>query len=251
MAKASALNMDLSSCTGLDLSGSQVTGNLSVAFFDGGINASSTTYFRGDGTWQTPSSPGTFPAGDGKSSLLYYSSSGSASDLSQYLGGNRSVLCSDASGNPTWVDILTTGMMLMGSSSGPPAGALITTTTPVTFSANTLGLAIDFSTITGTSGTLTAFCTFVANNASLVTLTLPLVARVGTIIRVLGFGAGGWAIAQNSGQSIAIGSSTSSVGTGGSVSSSNRYDSVRLICVSANTKWVALGKPMSSGLTIV
>lgn len=79
------------------------------------------------------------------------------------------------------------------------------------------------------------------NSSSLIVLTLPTVAPAGSIISVVGIGSGGWQIAQPSGVSIHIGNQTSTTGTSGTVSSTNRYDSLQLICISANTSWSLLG----------
>lgn len=113
------------------------------------------------------------------------------------------------------------------------------------------GSGIGWTEVTGSSQTMTADSGWVANNAGLVTLTLPTTAAFGTAISVIGKGAGGWEIAQNSGQNIQVGSVASTVGVGGSIASTNRYDSITLICTTADTVWTTVGSPQSSGITIV
>ena len=77
-------------------------------------------------------------------------------------------------------------------------------------------------------------------NAGLTTFTLPAAAAFGTIIEVMGDGAGGWTITQAAGQSIRYGNVATTIGAGGSLSSSNRYDCVRLICRVADTTWTVV-----------
>jgi hypothetical protein len=79
------------------------------------------------------------------------------------------------------------------------------------------------------------------NGASLVTFTLPVTAAFGTTIEVSGKSSGGWLIAQNASQSINFGNISTTVGVGGSLASSNRYDYVKLVCVTANTTWNVIG----------
>lgn len=90
---------------------------------------------------------------------------------------------------------------------------------------------------------------YVANNAGLVALTLPLTAAFGTVIRVAGKGAGGWLIAQNAGQTIHFGSSDTTPGVGGSLASTLQYDSVELLCTVADTEWTVLS--VIGNLTVV
>jgi hypothetical protein len=42
-------------------------------------------------------------------------------------------------------------------------------------------------------------------------------------------------------QYIQLGNRTTTVGTGGSLTSQNVGDSLKLVCMSANTKWIAFG----------
>ena len=85
---------------------------------------------------------------------------------------------------------------------------------------------------------------YVTNNAAPVTLTLPVTAAFGTLIRVAGKGAGGWIIAQNGGQNIQVGNVSSTVGVGGSIASTNAFDAIELLCTTANTTWTAISSPV-------
>ena len=92
--------------------------------------------------------------------------------------------------------------------------------------------------VTGTSDALETNKGFMANNAGLVTLTLPSTASFGDIIEIAGYGAGGWAVAQNASQTIHFGNTDTTTGVGGSLSSTNRYDQIELLCTVANTDFV-------------
>ena len=102
--------------------------------------------------------------------------------------------------------------------------------------------------VSGTSATMSPNNGYGADNASLVTLTLPTTAAQYSLLSIQGVGAGGWTIVQNSGQKIVWGSISTTVTTG-SVSSNTRYDSVDLICIVANTTWAV--RTSSGTLTIV
>ena len=119
-----------------------------------------------------------------------------------------------------------------------------------TVSASGADFAFSWNNITATSALMLPNKSYQTNNAGLVTLTLPTTALFGSFLQIAGFGAGGWSLAQGAGQQIIIGSSSSTIGTGGSVSSTNQYDSLTLYCAVANTTWQALGGPQGT-LTIV
>jgi hypothetical protein len=91
---------------------------------------------------------------------------------------------------------------------------------------------------------------YICNKAGLLTLLLPTTAAVGTIIEVTGMNTAlGWTVTQNASQQIFIGTSSTTSGTGGSLSSSNIYDSVKLVCNVANTSWIAVS--FVGNLTVV
>ena len=96
-----------------------------------------------------------------------------------------------------------------------------------------------YPTINVTSGSVTLIpgYMYTMNNGTLVTATLPTTVSVGTKISVYGNGAGGWKIAQSSGQQIHSTATSTTSGATGSLSSGGQYDCVELICTVANTTW--------------
>jgi hypothetical protein len=91
--------------------------------------------------------------------------------------------------------------------------------------------------VTGTSQAMVVNNGYVANNAGLVTLTLPDTAAFGSVLEIVGLGAGLWRIAQNASELINFGSQVTTTGVGGSLDSTNQYDAVRLVCTVADTRW--------------
>lgn len=81
----------------------------------------------------------------------------------------------------------------------------------------------------------------VTNASTRVVLTLPTTAALGDQILVRGTAAGGWQIAQNSGQTI-HGATNTTTGTGGSLASQATYDCVTLECITANTDFIILNQ---------
>lgn len=88
---------------------------------------------------------------------------------------------------------------------------------------------------TGTTASMATNTTYVSNNAGTVTFTLPATTALGDELRVMGLGAGGWALAQNSGQLIHFGNVATTTGAGGSLASTNAFDIVTIKCIVANT----------------
>ncbi len=103
--------------------------------------------------------------------------------------------------------------------------------------------------VPGSSQAMTPNTGYIANDSTLVTLTLPSTAAQGTILEVSGNGSGGWLIAQNAGQQINFGIDSTTVGTGGSLASTQRYNAIRLLCVAANTTWNVLSS--QGNITVV
>lgn len=152
--------------------------------------------------------------------------------------------------NITQLGVGTNGQCLLGSTGADPVFASLTSsggTITYTTGAGTLNLdttygpGVTWSVVTGTSQSAAVNAGYIANNAGLVTITLPTTAAVGTYLEVTGINnATGWKIAQSSGQQIFFGTSSTTAGATGSLASSNTRDSVRLVCVVANLTWNVL-----------
>lgn len=152
---------------------------------------------------------------------------------------------------------LTDGELLIGSSGNDPVPATLTAGTGVTIAnlagqiiVSASGTGFSWNLITGTSAQMFSGNGYTVNNAGLVTLTLPTTSNYGDTIAINGLGAGGWKIAQNAGQNIQLGSSTTTVGTGGSLASTNQWDSINLFCAVASTTWISQGGPQGN-ITVV
>lgn len=108
---------------------------------------------------------------------------------------------------------------------------------------------ITWTEVTGTSQSAAINSGYITNNAGLVTVTLPSTAAVGSIVEVAGKGAGGWKIAQNASGQIHFGNQNTTSGTGGSLASTLTYDSIRLVCSTANNEWVVLS--VQGNITVI
>jgi len=194
-------------------------------------------------TWSTA----TWPASTTINQLLYSSAANTVGGL---VTANSAMIRTSSTGVPSWSASLTDGQVMIGATGGTPSPASITAGTGITLTsgANSLIIAssgggLTWTDVIGISQAMAIDNGYTANNAGLVTLTLPSTAAYGTSISVLGKGAGGWLIAQNAGQSIRLGSSTTTIGITGSLASTNAGDSINLICTTANTVWTVQGAP--------
>ena len=99
--------------------------------------------------------------------------------------------------------------------------------------------AFSYITTSGTSASLVAGNAYIANNASLITYTLPATAAVGDTFKIFYRGAGNFKIAQNASQSIVCGDLTTTAGTGGSVTGIDAGTIITITCLVANTGFIA------------
>lgn len=149
-----------------------------------------------------------------------------------------------------WTDALEDGEIVIGSTAGVPVAATLTAGSNVsivnagnsiTISSSGGGGGLTWSTITGASQALAVDNGYVGNRATTITYTLPVTASVGAQIEILNIGVGLPVIAQNASQSINFTASTTTVGVGGSLTSTKQFGSIVLRCSVANTTWNVLG----------
>lgn len=203
---------------------------------------------RSDGT-NNVYSTSTFADTYAVSTILYGSSSNTVTGLATT---NRAALSTNATGVPTWL-ALTDGQLVIGSTAGAPAAGTLSAgpgisiaNTSNTITISGTGSGIGWTLVSGATQTMVADNGYVANNAGQLVFNLPATAAFGTALSVIGMGAGGWKINTGGGQNIQVGSSNA----GTSVASTNRYDSIDLLCTVANTTWITHCAPQGN-LTIV
>ena len=158
----------------------------------------------------------------------------------------------------TFLGPLTNGQLLIGSTGADPVPATITAGSGISITnaagsitiANT-GAGFAWTDVTGTTQTIAVENGYIADNAGLVTFTLPATAAIGDSFIVMGKGGGGWAIAQNAGQQIHLGNTTTTAGVGGSLASTNQWDSVTATCVTAGASTIWAIRSSMGNITIV
>lgn len=167
--------------------------------------------------------------------------------LTQLGPTNNSVLTTSATGVPSLTPLALNGQLIIGSSSGAPAAATLTQGSGVTITNNPNSITISVSSegfswndVTSATQTLAAENGYITDRAGGVTYTLPATGALGDAIKIVGK-LGLTTIAQNANQQILIGSSSSTVGVGGSVAGINVGDCIELVCITAgaNTVWRA------------
>jgi len=151
---------------------------------------------------------------------------------------------------------LSDGQIVIGSSAGAPLAATVSSGTGISISNghNTITISSNGANPwvdeTGSSVTMATNTGYTSDDgATLVTFTLPATANIGDWIEINGKGAGGWSIAQATGQQIHFGNAATTSGTGGSLSSTNQYDCVKLRCITANTTFSVVN--VIGNLTVV
>jgi hypothetical protein len=194
-----------------------------------------------------PILPPTFQAAPASGISTLNGNSGSATGSTVTLSGAGDVTTS-ATGST--VTITGSGVTTLHSGSGDAtassnamtisgSGGVTTSATGSTVTISVSGIGLTWTSVASGTVALASNNGYIINNgASLVTATLPASASVGDIIAIVGKSAGGWLIAQNSGQTIHFGNVNTTTGAGGSLASTLQYDCLEIVCVTTNTDFV-------------
>lgn len=142
--------------------------------------------------------------------------------------------------------VLTDGQVLFGVTDADPTPRTITAGTGIALDLTVPGVALISNTasagnavvdvVTSTQA-IAVDTTYITTNATTVTYTLPSTFAVGDEVEIVGEGAGGWILAQPASVNVKFGDVGTTIGTGGSLSSTDPGDVIRLIAVVANTTW--------------
>ena len=102
-------------------------------------------------------------------------------------------------------------------------------------------------TISGTTQSAAINTAYIVGNASQTTITLPTTFAVGSIIKIVGLGAGGWIAQAGTGTTLRFGEATSS--SGGTATSAAAHNVIQFSGLVANSVWTT-DFALSSGITL-
>lgn len=182
-------------------------------------------------------STASYPSTTTISQILYSSSANVVAGLAT---ANSAVLVTSSTGVPVLSATMTNGQLIIGSTGATPAANTLTAGVGVsitngagTITVATSAVGTTWTDQTTTPVTLAVNNGYIADNAGLVTLNIPATAAVGSEFTISGKGAGGWLLQANTGQTIHLGNQTTS--SAGSLASTNQWDCIKIVCVTANT----------------
>ena len=101
--------------------------------------------------------------------------------------------------------------------------------------------ALNWAIVTATSQAAAINTGYIINASALSTITLPAAAAVGSLLEIVGIGAGGWRLGQVAGQQVVFGNISSTAGAAGQLNSTHQRDCIRLVCVTQDTTWQVVG----------
>ncbi len=142
--------------------------------------------------------------------------------------------------------VLGAGQVLIGTTASDPSAATLTAGTNINITSATGAITIaasgvgsfTWNDVSGTTQAAVINNGYIISNASQTTVTIPATAAEGTVFAVQGKGAAGWIMQMNTGQTCHFGSSATT--SAGSLTSTNLWDAVYIVCVTANTTFAVV-----------
>jgi len=142
--------------------------------------------------------------------------------------------------------VLGAGQILIGTTASDPSAATLTAganinitsaTGAITIAATGFG-AFAWNDVSGTSQAAAINNGYIISNAGQTTVTIPATSAEGSVFAVQGKGTAGWILQMNTGQTLHYGNSPTT--SAGSLTSTNQWDSVFIVCVTANTTFAVV-----------
>lgn len=139
----------------------------------------------------------------------------------------------------SWTGDMKNGEILIGATGGIPMAKTLKAGSGVSIKNTSHNIQISsvfvWDEIVTSPMNLDANNGYVANMPTLLTFMLPSSAAAGSKVKIVGKGAGLFRINQSAGQQIVSGSESTTVGSSGYLVSTERYDSLELICITSDT----------------
>ena len=153
------------------------------------------------------------------------------------------VVISEGPANQVGV-LLGAGQVLIGTTASDPVAGTIAGSGTITVTSTTGAITISstgvgglmWNDVPGTTQAAVVNNGYIISNAGQTTVTIPATAAEGSVIAISGKGAGGWVMQMNTGQVCHLGNASTT--SAGSITSTNLYDCISILCVTANTTWV-------------
>ncbi len=142
--------------------------------------------------------------------------------------------------------LLGAGQIPIGTTASDPAAASLTAgggisissvTGAITISSTGVGSLV-WNDVSGTTQAAAVNSGYIISNAGQTTVTIPTTVAEGSVFGVQGKGAAGWILQMNTGQVCHLGNTATS--SAGSLTSTNLWDSVQIVCVTANTTFAVI-----------
>ncbi len=196
-------------------------------------------------------STATYPATTTINQILYSSAANTVTGIAT---ATSSILATNGSGVPSLVGPLGNGQILIGSNGATPVATSLTAGSGITITPGAGSITISSSSAGIPWNNTSASGALASNNGYFVTsgtisLSLPATSSVGDAIRIVLRGGTSWSITQAIGQQVFFGSTQTTSGAGGSITSTAAGDAIEIVCTVANAEWTMLSSV--GNLTIV